>query len=361
MAQGKAETAQHPLGHTDCLPIWTGTGEQQSMSDRRGTRFAVKKGVEGPWTLAPSKEAAMIRTVLVPLDGSPFGEQALPLALQIARRAQAAVQLIHVHQPVSTPWSGSEMAADLTLEAEVRDQEKEHLRETAGRLAQQGTATVTAAVLDGPVADAIHEQALACGADLVVMATHGRGPLARFWLGSVADQLIRRLTVPLLLVPPQEGEPLPAEVRHVLVPLDGSEQAEQILGPALDLAGLLVAAVTLLRVVEPPAVPDHHWGGHAAGGADPKLLQQLEADARGYLERVVIGLEGRAPPVTTRLVLNRRTADAILAEAGMRPGTLVALATHARAGVARLVLGSVADKVIRGAVAPVLVYRPLAS
>jgi nucleotide-binding universal stress UspA family protein len=303
----------------------------------------------------------MIRSLLLPLDGSPFGEQALPLALEIAGRAHAPVHLVHVHQPIATPWSGSEVVADLPLDAELREQEKAHLREMAGRLERGGTVPVTSTVLDGPVAGAIHEQAVACAADLVVMATHGRGPLTRFWLGSVADQLIRRLPVPLLLVRPHEGEEGPPVPRHVLVPLDGSEQAEQVLGPAIDLAGVLGADVTLLGVVEPLVVPDRHWGGNAASGIDPEMLGRLGADARGYLERVVIGLEGLAPRLDTRVVVNRRAADAILAEARTRPGTLVALATHARSGMARLVLGSVADKVIRGTTGPVLVYRPLAS
>jgi nucleotide-binding universal stress UspA family protein len=303
----------------------------------------------------------MIRSILVPLDGSPFGEQALPLALEIARRAQAAVQLIHVHQPVASPWSGSEWAADLNLESEVRQQEQDYLRETATRLGREFAVPVTSALLEGPVVEVIHERALACAADLVVMATHGRGPLTRFWLGSVADQLIRQVAAPLLLVRPQPGAEPPAVVRHVLVPLDGSEQAEQVLGPALDLAALLAADVNLLRVVEPLVVPDRRWAGNPTSGMDPELVHRLAADARGYLERVVVSLDGAAPRIAPQVVVNRRAAEAILAEAGTRPGTLVALATHARAGLARLVLGSVADKVIRGTTGPVLVYRPLAS
>ena len=231
----------------------------------------------------------------------------------------------------------------------------------ADRLERDSTAPVTSALLEGPVVEVIHERALGCGVDLVVMATHGRGPLSRFWLGSVADQLIRRVAAPLLLVRPHEGEARPVVVRHVLVPLDGSEQAEQVIGRAFDLAALLAADVTLLRVVEPVILPERRWAGNAAGGMDPALLHRLEADARGYLERVVISLNGLASRLATRVVVNRRAADAILAEAAAREGTLVALATHARRGLARLVLGSVADKVIRGTTAPVLVYRPLAS
>jgi nucleotide-binding universal stress UspA family protein len=303
----------------------------------------------------------MIRSVVVPLDGSPFSEQALPLAFEIARWAQAAVQLVHVHQPVASAWSGSELVADLDLDAELRQREKDSLEKMAGRLSRENAAPVTVAVLDGPVAEAIREQALRNSADLIVMATHGRGPLSRFWLGSVADTLIRHAAAPLLVVRPHEGETPAVHVRHVLVPLDGSEQAEQVLRPAFDLATLLGADVTLLRVVEPLVVPDRHWAGNAASGVDPEVLHRLAADARGYLERVAIGLEGLPPLVAVRVVVNRGAAQAILAEAGAHAGTLIALATHARAGLSRLVLGSVADKVIRGTTSPVLVYRPLDS
>ena len=68
----------------------------------------------------------MIRSILLPLDGSPFSEQAAPLALEVARRAHASLQLIHVHQPVATPWSGSELVADLNLEAELRRREEDY-------------------------------------------------------------------------------------------------------------------------------------------------------------------------------------------------------------------------------------------
>jgi nucleotide-binding universal stress UspA family protein len=298
----------------------------------------------------------MIRSLLVPLDGSPFGEQALPLAREVARRCHAAVQLAHVHVPVTDACGGPAMATDLQLEQELRDQEREYLEGVARGLAREGT-TARPALLEGPVVEALHEQALAAGADLVVMTTHGRGPLSRFWLGSVSDQLLRRLPVPLLLVRPHESA-APAAPRHVLVPLDGSEQAEQVLGPALELARLLGADLTLLRAVEPVVLPDRHLAGNAAGGIDPDLLRGLEEGARAYLGRVAASLRGLAPRLATRVAVNRRAADAILEEAGGHGNTLVALVTHGRAGLSRVVLGSVADKVIRGSAGPVLVYRP---
>ena len=86
------------------------------------------------------------------------------------------------------------------------------------------------------------------------MTTHGRGPLTRFWLGSVADELVRRASVPLLLVRPHEGVPDLAQepiLQHLLIPLDGSELAEQVLEPAVALGTLMAADYSLLRIYGP--------------------------------------------------------------------------------------------------------------
>jgi nucleotide-binding universal stress UspA family protein len=98
----------------------------------------------------------------------------------------------------------------------------------------------------------VHKTPYTSGSDLIVMTTHGRGPVSRFWLGSVADQLVHRLPMPLLLIRTQEDSPLPRdepELRNLLVALDGTPTAEQILQPAGVLAKLMGASCTLLRVV----------------------------------------------------------------------------------------------------------------
>jgi nucleotide-binding universal stress UspA family protein len=178
---------------------------------------------------------AMYHKVLVPLDGSVFAEHALPLALEVAQRAQAAVQLVRVHVRVGSPYSGSDLACDLGLDSIIRHKEESYLRNVRQRLATVSPVRLTHKVLDGPAAAALYQHALATSTDLVVMTTHGRGPLTRCWLGSVADQLVRQVSVPVLLVRPREGarertwKPI---LQHVLIPLDGSELAEEILEPA---------------------------------------------------------------------------------------------------------------------------------
>jgi nucleotide-binding universal stress UspA family protein len=314
------------------------------------------------------QETNMYRNVLVPLDGSPFAEQALPLALSIARRSGAALHLARAHVPGAPLYTGSELVSDFTLDAAIREQETTYLAELVKRVtsaaAVMSAASVTPAALliDGPVADAIHEHALAAGADLVVMATHGRGPLSRFWLGSVADQLIRKLPMPILLVRPHDSEAdLAADVvlKWILIPLDGSELAEQILAPAIALGTLMHAKYLLLSVIEPVILPDVRLAGNAVGGADFKLLKKIHDETQAYLDRVAQRLRGQSLHVQTRVIVNRPAAAAILEEAHTRAIDLIASETHGRGGLTRMLLGSVADKVVRGATRAVLVQRPM--
>jgi nucleotide-binding universal stress UspA family protein len=296
----------------------------------------------------------MYRSLLVPLDGSAFAEYALPFAASIARRAGASLQVVQAHVPAASFYIGSELGAEITLDATVRENEAAYLDGVVKRLTENIPERVSRTLVDGLIADAIHEQALAVGADLVVMATHGRGPLSRFWLGSVADTLVRRLPMPILLVRPQEGTPnLGAEVtvRRILIPLDGSELAEQILEPATALGRLTQAEYTLLRVLEPFIPPPHKL--------HESLFDHLAREAQVYLDGVAERLRGRSLRVETRVVIDQFAAASILEEARVHAADLIALATHCRGGLPRLLLGSVADKVLRGALTAVLLHRPL--
>jgi nucleotide-binding universal stress UspA family protein len=256
------------------------------------------------------------------------------------------------------------------VEVMLRQKELAYLDDLARRL--PGSGPVRTALLDGAVAQAIREQAASSGADLVILATHGRGPLGRFWLGSVADELIRLLPMAALLVRPREGAAdLERELalRHILVPLDGTELAEQILRPALDLGGLLGCRYTLLRVVKPALRPAYLPEGTTIAGLRQDAVgrqlgegqRRLEEEAHAYLEDVAGRLAEQGREVQTRVVVDERPAAAILREALLRDADLIAIETHGRRMPARLLLGSVADKVIRGTHLPVLVHRPLQS
>jgi nucleotide-binding universal stress UspA family protein len=302
----------------------------------------------------------MLRTILVPVDGSTFSEQALPWALSLARRAGASLRLVTVHVPVMYVDQVPTIAD--SLDRKLRDDAGRALADTVRRVEAALKAPVASTLMDGPIAESIQEHALACNADLIVMTTHGRGPFTRFWLGSVADEMMRRSTVPLFLVRPAEGAPdLEHEpvIRHLLVPLDGSSMSEQILEPAVDLARLMQADLCLFRVVKPILITGYEPGGYAV--TDGSLNEQLQVEARDYLEGIARRLGQQGVKVQTKVALDSQPARAILDEAAARKSDAIALETHGRQGLARMLLGSVADKVVRGAGVPVLVHRPARS
>ncbi len=310
----------------------------------------------------------MYRTLMVPLDGSPFGEHALPLALSIARRAKARIHLVHVVPPLAEPFAEGIFLTPEDLQTRAMKQQLAYLEGVARRLGAEGGVEVTTTVLEGEAGSTLQAHAEGASADLVVMATHGKGALGRFWLGSVTDELVRHLAIPLLLVRPHENAPdLAAEAKlgHVLLPLDGTELGERVLNAATELACLMPAAeVTLLRVVKPATAPYYPMEGavdqaeHTLVLRVQELQDRLYRAAEQYLEKVAERLRARGLKVATRVAAEAQPALAILHEAKQERAGLIALTTHGRRGLARLVMGSVADKVIRGAEVPVLVLRP---
>jgi nucleotide-binding universal stress UspA family protein len=299
----------------------------------------------------------MYRSILVPLDGSTFSEHALPVAARIARRAGAHLQLVRVIP--SDPLEGLFVSAG---ECYPWDEGRTYLRRTADKVEARTGLRPSVRLLAGPVADTLCDYATGRGPDLVVMTTHARRPLPRFWLGSVADELASRLPMPLLLVRPQGEAPdwAGAPLKNLLIALDGSPWAEAALGHAVELGRLTGASFTLLGAVSPPPVAAFDLPVYGTGLIDEHALERVQGGMHDYLEGAARPLREQGLEVRTRVVTEGRPAAAILAEAEARPCDLIALATHGRRGLSRLFLGSVADKVVRGASASVLLCRPLA-
>ena len=311
----------------------------------------------------------MYRNILVPLDGSTFSEHALPLAIGLARRAQATLRLVHVRNPLGAVYAEAAVAYDSDLDRELKLREETYLEDLAARVRSAAGVSARVALLEGPVAPAIQAAVAGTESQLVVMTTHGRGPFARAWLGSVADELTRSLPVPLLLVRPGEDTPDLARdvaLRHLLLPLDGSALAEAMIEPALTLGTLSDADYTLLRVIK-PILPIPHETEAAALNARiilamrakiEEMQHAMHRDAQSYLDAVAQRLRERSFRVHTKVAVESQPAIAILREAVPPAIDAVALEAHGRHGLPRLFLGSVADKVIRGAAVPVLVHRP---
>jgi nucleotide-binding universal stress UspA family protein len=313
----------------------------------------------------------MYKSILVPLDGSTFAEHALPLALAVARLSGASLHLVHVLQPLASVYSEAPLFADGDLEARIKDRLRGYLDSVACRLGRLSPTAITAVLEEGEIVPTLRRFASDSRADLVVMTTHGRGPLGRFWLGSVADELVRVLPMPLLLVRPADTVSDAAQfgieppLKKILIPLDGSKLAEQMIDRAVELGRLTGAAFTLLGVIKP--VPDVAFptGSASLDAEVQNMIKQMDALQEKQRAEMSIYLEGVARPlreeglcVGTKVAIGERPGVSILREATPPAVDLVALETHGRRGLSRLILGSVADKVIRGAAVPVLVHRP---
>ena len=305
----------------------------------------------------------MFDALLVPLDGSPFSEYSLPLAAALSRSSGARLHLAHVHHdnPPDGLLSNTQFqfeGLDLgEYEERHRADERDYLGTLAARLEKEMEVPPEQVLLEGEVVGALEWYAGERGPALILMTTHGRTGVSRAWLGSVADVLVRRTHLPVLLVhPPQADEvrSAPEAVRHILVPLDGSELSEKILGTVRKVATAMGSRITLAHVVQPLA----HMGARPLPLPSGHVGERSRK-AEEYLATVAGRLSAEGFEVDTRVVVDASPALAILQAAESVGADLVAMGTHGYRGVTRAVLGSVADKVLRASPVPVLLERPL--
>lgn len=313
----------------------------------------------------------MYRNVLVPLDGSNFSLAALPIAISLAERTEGAVQLatsVPTLPPV-VPSAGNEGPVRGWFEEE-RLRASEFLEKTKAALRESGaTVAIHTKVLEGDPADSLNERIRKTDVDLVVMTTHGRGPFQRAWLGSVADGLPRQAPCPILLWRPEEDRDdatkTSGEARVdlkarpsfgvIVAPFDGSEASDAMLPEAIAMARTFGARLHLMRVVVDgvrfvsPYIPD-------AAREERGREEEME-EARAALEALAVEARKEEVETTVELIEAHDPATGIFALRERVGADLIAMSTRGRGGVARLVLGSTADKVIRGARVPVLVHR----
>ena len=316
----------------------------------------------------------MYDTILVPVDGSPFAEQVLPLAATVARKCGMALELVKVHRTYRPGYGQDTMLTALELEGRDRAFSGDYLRRTAARIAGDNGIRVTQRLLDdpSPYAEAICGEAARVDASMIAMTTHGRTGLLRTVRGSVADGVLKHTTLPVLLWRPAEEEPraLMLAPTHVLVALDGSTWAEMVLPAAAALASVLGARLTLMKVVAPvvamvPAAAamlgelPYAAIGNAAPMIDDDATRHAVERARGYVEHVIERVRREHPElvVAGHVFPDDHASDAILRMARDLGADVVAMTTHGR-GTSRLVIGSTVDRVLAGRTGATLVVRP---
>ncbi|MFL5599243.1 MAG: universal stress protein [Gemmatimonadaceae bacterium] len=300
----------------------------------------------------------MYKTIMVPTDGSGFDREAILVALRIAERCQANVRLVRVlgagaYFGIATVTDGI-MATPEALRVEMELTQGE-LYALAAECRSMSSAVITADLEQGPIADVLAGYAKRHAIDLIVISSHGRRGIARLSLGSVTDSLIRGTTIPVLVVKPKASYLAPAatkEFHHIVVPLDGSSLAEQILSRVVPLAKMEEAEITLLHVLTPLE--------NAYENAETTLpwWEKRVAGAQAYLTRRASEIRLQGVTTTIDVVVGDRTPEAITDYARRERADLIAIATHGRGGLARVLRGSVADGVTKSAMSSILVFHP---
>ena len=302
----------------------------------------------------------MMRTMLVPLDGSALSERALPVALDIARRTGGEVHLVRAHSPLAIVGATAEgivtqdmLAADDMLRQRAHD----YVKEIAEKVGNEWGVRVVPHIDDGSAAGLITETADDILADLIVMTTHGAGRFAPGWLGSVADGVIRHSHRPVLALPEHDAhDGAPFALRSIMVTLDGSDRSAAIIPAARDLALVFGARLALVRVVA-PYVPMDVVTTLTVGTPDPYGIDTEAAMAKRELDELAASLEEKGLEVTSTVLLELSPTRTLLDQVKQTDPDCIAIATQGR-GISRIFIGSVADKLIRTSGRPVLVLRP---
>lgn len=288
----------------------------------------------------------MVRNIMVPLDGSALANLAIEPAAALAAHHRARLLLVTAHE---------QLAPTEALNRADRDALATHLDEVRARIAGKWPIGVETLLLDGGgrVAERLAEAALAQAIDLIVMTTHGRGAAGRAWFGSVADHLVRAAHCPVLLIRKSDDESRTG-FRRILIPLDGSRQAEAALADARILAAN-GSEFLLVRVVVPVIAfgPTPGGGVVLSGG----VLEDQRREAEHYATRLAAQLAAEGYGARGLAMIDTSPAAAILEAAEeQRPDAIVMSGTR-RSGADRFLLGSVMDKVVRQAAVPVLIRR----
>ncbi len=321
----------------------------------------------------------MFTKVLVPLDGTEVSEGILPVVTGLARDMKLGVVLAraidvqHMREEAFDSSLGRMLeglgsrnrdSADVEpwrteLVERIERELKAPLDSLAGNMAREGIDVETAAEY-GPASETIIGISRKSGCDLIAMSTRGRNILTSGLLGSVTYKVIHESPMPVLAIAPERARSDPAagnEIDRVIVPLDGSAFAETVLPYATALARRMGLNMTLLRVLpdEAPIFGDSTSLVDMLAAVEEKAMN----DASSYLARVARRLR-RSGLSVDEVLLHGKASSGIIEYAKGAGHGMIALTTHGRSGVSRLLLGSVAEAVVRESGCPVLVVRPAA-
>jgi nucleotide-binding universal stress UspA family protein len=292
----------------------------------------------------------MFSRILVPLDGSRLAESALPAAKALQLAFGSSITLIHVLER-SAP---SEAHGERHLR-DLPDAES-YLEEISKRFPER--VKIERHVHTGGISDvssSLTEHSRELDQDLIIMCVHGRGGIARVVEGSLAERIMEKQAVPVLLVRAGTDAPFSRGIRTVLAALDGNPDHDQGLPVAQEIASKTGAGLILATIVPTwfTLMGEKGATGRFLPAATAELLAQSEESAGRYLGERAEKLAAQG--IATETVVRRGNPPRQIAYLAREKGAdLIVLGTHGRAGTKAFWAGSTAHRIIGGTCAPLL-------
>jgi nucleotide-binding universal stress UspA family protein len=301
----------------------------------------------------------MYKVIMAPTEGLDTERHAISVATRLAQRFDAELRLVRVQTApivLDTPGNPVNLAAVQEALRDTRLARRRKLEALGAECRALGEIRVITALEDGAVTSTLGDYARRFNVDLIVMSSHARGGVSRIALGSVADYLIRQADIPVLIVKrrvTQLGGSPGETFNRIVVPLDGSASAKQILPQVAALASRLNATVSLLHVLTPVTYSQKQimQSGLPWWDTDIAIADEYLTRAGSYLSEVGV-------PVSKDVVLSENVPSAILDYASRSRADLIAIASSGAGGIGRFVFGSVADEVTRKSQTSILVFHP---
>lgn len=297
----------------------------------------------------------MFTHLLVPLDGSSLAEAVLPYVRLLGAQSGARVTLLHLIERGAPASVHGERHLRSVADADA------YLREVAAALVADGVTVETHVDTNeaGDTAGRIVDHASEWGADLTILCAHGRSGVGRWLFGSIAQRVLAVGIAPVLLVRPEAGRArTPIMLHTILVPLDGTANAEVTLPLVADIARAMDARVELFMVI--PTTDTLSGAMSSVARFSPNvtttLLNDAEKAAVDYLDTCMRRLCDSGV-TTTATVTRGDTADELVAAAKTTHADIVAMASHGRQGLAGIWAGSVGNKVLARVNGPFLLIR----
>lgn len=259
------------------------------------------------------------------------------------------------------PHIGTELNPAFHVErtSEYRKQKaRRYLLRLASRLQANGL-VVDCMVREGIPGPEVIKEALLEPETMLAMSSHGRYGLSRLWFGSVTDEVLHKADIPMFIVGPNVSwDPkMGTKLVREIVALDGSAFAEKVLPLAVDVASALGLKMALAKVT-PGADLYYYQNGEGEGEEEDSFTESLDARAGKYLNEIRRRLgPNRVRLVESRVLHGPKVSEVLIEYADEASGSLIALTTHARTGLARGMLGSVVEELIHESPHPLLVLH----